>query len=73
MTRAIQSAGEIASLERSLNENLAALDGAKNLEETLINLSAAVHLLNLRIDGLEDSGTPQHKAERFRSKDERAA
>ncbi|MCA9176453.1 MAG: MotA/TolQ/ExbB proton channel family protein [Planctomycetales bacterium] len=59
MTRAIQSAGEIASLERSLNENMAALDGAKNLEETLMNLSAAVHMLNSRLNAPQlarDSG-----------------
>ena len=68
MTRAIQSAGEIASLERSLNENMAALDGAKNLEETLMNLSAAVHMLNSRLNSLD---SPQDGAERQPERSER--
>ena len=85
MTRAIQSAGEIASLERSLNENMVALDGAKNLEETLMNLSAAVHMLNSRLNGVErgraldqthdregDREPRQRRSSRF-SRNERAA
>ena len=74
MTRAIQSAGEIASLERSLNDNLEALDSARHLEETLMDLSSAVHMLNSRLNGIEQPEAPRKRrtpTSRFRS--ERAA
>jgi hypothetical protein len=46
--RAIEAAGEVASLEDALNRNLAALAGAKNFEKTVISLAATIHLLNAR-------------------------
>ena len=45
----IQATGQVISLEEALNRNLASLSGAHNFEETLLNLSAAIHLLNGRL------------------------
>jgi len=36
-------------LERALNDNLSALAGAKNFEDTVMSLSAAIHLLTTRL------------------------
>jgi biopolymer transport protein ExbB/TolQ len=49
MTRAIQASGEVIKLEHALNQNLAALSGAKNFEDTVMSLAAAIHLLNVRL------------------------
>jgi len=49
LEKAIAASGEIAGLENSLNRNLAALAGSKNFEQTVMSLSAAIHLLNSRI------------------------
>jgi biopolymer transport protein ExbB/TolQ len=55
MTQAIRAAGDVMQLERALNENLAALSGAKNFEDTVMSLAAAIHLLNARLGRLPDS------------------
>ncbi|MEX2173498.1 MAG: MotA/TolQ/ExbB proton channel family protein [Pirellulaceae bacterium] len=49
MTQAIRAAGEVIQLERALNDNLSALAGAKNFEDTVMSLAAAIHLLNARL------------------------
>ena len=49
MTQAIRAAGDVIQLERALNGNLAALAGAKNFEDTVMSLSAAIHLLTTRL------------------------
>ena len=49
LERAIHASGEIARLEDALNRNLAALAGAKNFEQTVLGLAAAIHLLNARL------------------------
>ncbi len=54
MTQAIRAAGDVVQLERALNNNLSALAGAKNFEETVMSLAAAIHLLNNRL-GRADS------------------
>ncbi len=54
--RAIEVSGEIGRLEQTLNRNLAALAGAKNFEQTVLGLAAAIHLLNARF-----SETPADK------------
>ncbi len=51
MLRVIRATGEIVQLEKSLNQNLQALAGAKNFEETVMSLSAAIHLLTSRTSG----------------------
>ena len=45
MTQAIRAAGDVVQLEKALNDNLAALSGAKNFEDTVMSLAAAIHLL----------------------------
>jgi biopolymer transport protein ExbB/TolQ len=49
LNRAVDATGKIASLETQLNRNLAALAGAKNFEQTVMSLAAAIHLLNARL------------------------
>jgi hypothetical protein len=49
MTQAIRAAGDVVQLERALNDNLDALAGAKNFEDTVMSLAAAIHLLNSRL------------------------
>jgi len=49
MTQAIRVAGDVVQLERALNDNLAALAGSKNFEDTVMSLSAAIHLLNTKL------------------------
>lgn len=49
MMQVLQATGEIANLEQALNNNLRTLAGAGNFEETVLSLSAAIHLLNLRL------------------------
>ena len=44
-------------LEEALNRNLAALSGAKNFEQTVMSLAAAIHLLNARLADVP-SGAP---------------
>lgn len=47
--RVLAATGDVAKLETELNRNLSALSGAKNFEQTVISLSAAIHLLNGRL------------------------
>ena len=58
--RAIEAAGEVTRLEDSLNRNLASLSGAKNFEQTVLSLAAAIQLLNARLMGTFPE-TPQVK------------
>jgi hypothetical protein len=52
--RALEATGEVIKLEQALNNNLSALAGSKNFEETVMSLAAAIHLLNARLtDGRE--------------------
>ena len=48
MAQVVKATGEVLGLEKALNENLRALSGAKNFEDTVMSLSAAIHLLNAR-------------------------
>jgi len=49
LNRAVTAIGEVTRLEDTLNRNLAALAGAKNFEQTVMSLAAAIHLLNARL------------------------
>ena len=49
MARVVEATGEVIQLETSLNRNLQSLAGAKNFEDTVMSLSAAIHLLNTRL------------------------
>jgi biopolymer transport protein ExbB/TolQ len=49
MTSVVQATGDVITLEKSLNDNLQTLAGAKNFEETVMSLSAAIHLMSARL------------------------
>jgi hypothetical protein len=55
LQQALQATGQVMTLEQALNQNLRALAGAKNFEDTVMSLSAAIHLLNSRL------GRPQSR------------
>lgn len=58
MAQAVQATGEVMQLEQALNKNLKTLAGAKNFEDTVMSLSAAIHLLSTRLGDVVD-GAPQ--------------
>ncbi len=49
LLRVVDATGHVAQLEQTLNRNLTALAGARNFDETLVALSAAVQLLSARL------------------------
>jgi len=49
MGRILQATGDVEQLQDVLNRNLSALAGAKNFEQTVLGLAAAIHLLNGRM------------------------
>lgn len=49
MAEAIKAAGDVVQLESALNKNLSALAGSQHFEETVMSLSAAIHLLSARV------------------------
>jgi biopolymer transport protein ExbB/TolQ len=51
LNRAVAGTEYVAQLEETLNRNLAALAGAKNFEETVLSLAAAIQLLSSRVGG----------------------
>ena len=69
--QAIQAVGQVTSLEESLNNNLRALAGSKNFEETVMSLAAAIHLLNSRLGPSPDQ-TPSVQLETRRKTDQAA-
>ena len=66
LLKVVEGSNQITRLEESLNQNLSALAGSKNFEDTVMSLSAAIHLLSSRL------GRSLPKAERvaLESKDE---
>ena len=63
LAEVLRATGEVASLEKSLNQNLSSLAGAKNFEDTVMSLSAAIHLLNTRLVGPHSHIELQEKKE----------
>ena len=53
----IDATGQIAKLENQLNQNLTALSGSRNFEETVNSLAAVIHLLNSKLT--TTGGDPQ--------------
>jgi len=49
LLKAVRASDHIRRLETSLNDNLAALAGERNFQETVMSLSAAIQLLNARL------------------------
>ncbi len=68
MTQAIRAAGDVVQLERALNDNLAALAGSKNFEDTVMSLAAAIHLLTTRLGHATDSHTLEFKHAQVRGR-----
>ncbi len=65
LRRAVEASGEVARLEEALNRNLAALAGAKHFEQTVMSLSAAIHLLNAQLaEAATGSSTVQLESNR---------
>ena len=52
LLKVVDATGQIATLEESLDRNLAAVQKAHNFEEMAINLSAAIQLLGARLGNL---------------------
>ncbi len=49
LNQVLQATGQVIGLEQALNQNLRALAGSKNFEDTVMSLSAAIHLLSSRL------------------------
>lgn len=49
LARAVDATDQVTKLQAALNQNLRSLAGAKNFEQTVISLAAAIHLLNARL------------------------
>lgn len=56
MHKAVEASGRVTQLQAALNDNLQALAGAKNFEDTVMSLAAAIHLLNARLGGAKLGG-----------------
>ena len=50
--RAVEATDQVVTLQQALNANLGALAGARNFEQTVISLAAAIHLLTARLGEL---------------------
>ena len=50
LERTLQATAEVIKLETALNDNLNLLAGSKNFEDTVMSLSAAIHLLTTRME-----------------------
>ena len=65
LLKVIESNDQIARLEQTLNRNLQSLAGAKNFEETVMSLAAAIQLLSARMGHSAEGRTidlPRHKS-----------
>jgi hypothetical protein len=66
LLKVIEANDQIARMEQSLNRNLQSLAGAKNFEETVVSLAAAIQLLSARLGQPADGGRtidlPRHKS-----------
>ena len=51
MSQVLAATSDVIKLEQALNDNLRLLSGARNFEDTVMSLSAAIHLLNTRLTG----------------------
>lgn len=49
MLRVLDATSDVTKLESALNQNLSALAGSKNFEDTVVSLSAAIQLLTSRL------------------------
>lgn len=49
MKQVVEATGDVIKLEQALNDNLGALAGSKNFEDTVMSLSAAIQLLTTKL------------------------
>ena len=54
LLKVVEASGQVTRLEDALNRNLASLGGARNFEQTLVTLGAAVQLLTARLAPNDD-------------------
>ncbi|MGQ9576507.1 MAG: MotA/TolQ/ExbB proton channel family protein [Thermoguttaceae bacterium] len=66
LARAVDATAYMATMQEALSRSLAALAGAKNFEQTVMSLAAAIHLLNARLGELpaDDRGQPSERVRR---------
>jgi biopolymer transport protein ExbB/TolQ len=57
LTRAVEASGDVIRLQDALNHNLSALTSSKHIEQSVLGLAAAIHLLNARLTESQ-GGTP---------------
>jgi hypothetical protein len=58
LAQAVTATGDVLRLEKALNGNLAALAESRNFEDTVMSLSAAIHLLTTRLGKSADASSP---------------
>jgi biopolymer transport protein ExbB/TolQ len=68
MTQAIRASGDVVQLQRALNDNLSALAGAKNFEDTVMSLAAAIHLLTTKLGHVAEPHTIELKHAQVRGR-----
>jgi hypothetical protein len=59
LTQVIAATGQVEKLESELNRNLSTLAGAKNFEQTVLSLGAAIQLLNSKLGAVPTPETPK--------------
>jgi biopolymer transport protein ExbB/TolQ len=57
LLKVVEATDQVARLEETLNRNLHSLAGAKNFEETVVSLAAAIQLLSSRVGHLPSADT----------------
>jgi biopolymer transport protein ExbB/TolQ len=58
LSQVVSATGQVEKLESELNRNLNTLAGAKNFEQTVLSLGAAIQLLNAKLGALPSADTP---------------
>jgi hypothetical protein len=58
MAKVLHATADVVKLETALNQNLQALAGARNFEDTVMSLAAAIHLLNARLGHTQPALVP---------------
>jgi hypothetical protein len=58
LSQVVSATGQVEKLESELNRNLNTLAGAKNFEQTVLSLGAAIQLLNAKLGALPSTDTP---------------
>ena len=59
LIQVVAATGQVEKLESELNRNLSTLAGAKNFEQTVLSLGAAIQLLNSKLGAVPTPETPK--------------